>query len=39
MNEKTADKKSLEIKRFVNAPPCAAFTTRGLLDRLEQLLL
>ena len=21
MNEKTADKKSLEIKRFVNAPP------------------
>jgi hypothetical protein len=39
MNEKTADKKSLEIKRFVNAPPCAAFTPRGLLDRLEQFLL
>ena len=38
MNEKTADKKSLEIKRFVNAPPCAAFTA-GLLDRLEQFLL
>ena len=39
MNEKTADKTSLEIKRFVNAPPGPAFMMRGLLDRLEQFLL
>jgi hypothetical protein len=39
MSEKIAEKTSLEIKRFVNAPPGPVFTTRDLLDRLQQFLL